>query len=212
MCGCIAIVVSGALICCVLPVMALGIIGGLLAIASGNEITDQSTERLAISDREDVNLFVTNTTGLVSIRGEDDVSEIVVEITRKGQGLSDNRSQELVDSIVVDVRHDGGDYFVEVSGSDGNIPGIDHASADLRITVPHRLNIDASNETGAITIRDVEIVDSLMIENNLGGIEFEGKIGPEGDHEIRNDIGGVDLKLGPGQQLLPGCRCRHWGH
>jgi hypothetical protein len=194
-CGCISCVVSCALACCILPVIVLAIFLGLVAVARGNTITDQRTETLAISDMDTINLVVSNTTGLISIRGEDDIDEIQVEITRKGQGLSGDRSQELLDSIVVDVRQDGDQYILEVSDSEGGFPEIDEATADLRITVPRRLNIDATNEEGGITIRGVEIADSLMLENDVGGIEFQGRIGPEGTHEIRSDVGGVSMDI-----------------
>lgn len=191
--GCAAVTALGVVMCCLFP---LGILAGgaaLAGIAESNEVTDTSTEVLAV-ESETVNLEVTNEVGGITIRGDDEADEIEVEIIKRANGLSEQRARDLLDEIEVNVSRDGDQYIITVDQPDGGAFMENH-SVDLRITVPDRLNMDVTGNVGTISVEDVEIINALTLSNDVGAIEFEGQIGPDGTHSITNDVGAIEIEL-----------------
>jgi hypothetical protein len=142
-----------------------------------------------------VNLQVVNEVGTISIRGEEDAQEIEVEIIRRASGFSKNRAQDLLNQITVDVHQEGNQYIVEVNDAEHDFAFFEHRSVELRITVPETLNVDVTSNVGTVSVRDVAIVDALNLTSEVGAIEFEGRIGPEGIHTITSNVGAVEIEV-----------------
>jgi hypothetical protein len=153
-----------------------------------------SIETLPFDPDRDVNLEVINNLGETKVRGGD-VDEIRVEITRRGSGFTESRARSYRDDVQVDVRRIGSDHYLVEVKNDFSGFQLGWGSADLTITVPRRLNLDMTANIGKIEVRDVEIIDALYLEGNLGLVDFEGKIGPEGVHEIKSNVGEVKLRV-----------------
>jgi hypothetical protein len=180
--------------CCSIPIMMM--MGA--AVVSANEVTETSTETLSVDDVEGtINLEVTNPVGATSIVGDSDADEIEVEIVRRANAFTKADARSIVENITVDVRRDGNDFIVEVEHADEHdgFMWFNSPSVDLRITVPQELNLTVENNVGGLTVRDVDIVDRMELTNNVGGIEFEGVIGPQGDYTITNNVGGISIEV-----------------
>lgn len=192
--ACASMVAVVVMCCCGVPTLVIGGGAFLAGVANANEVSRRDTETLDIGEGI-VNLEVTNRVGETRIRGEEDLDEIEIEIVRRATGLTDSRAQNAFAQMTVEVRRDEDRYIIEVADYDDSLGFLEHRSIDLLITVPTHLNMTVTNNVGAMSVRDVEIVDALELINEVGSIEFTGKIGPEGTHRIKNNVGSVEVRV-----------------
>jgi len=191
--ACGLLVLAVACLCCMLPAGVMGFGLAMGAAAESNRVTDSRTEILELSREGTVNLEVSNNVGTTSIRGAN-VDEIEVQIDLKATGITLSRAEETLQGFQVDVRRSGNRYIVEVENAAGG-GFLSNAEAKIRITVPRELNIDAQTNVGLLSVREVEIVDTLNLQNNVGGIEFEGTIANAGSYNMQSNVGGVEVQV-----------------
>lgn len=200
--GCFGVMVC---ICCALPMGGLVTVATLAAISERNAVVETDTQTLPLTSSDPITLVVDGNVGDVTIVGEAGVEEITVQITRKGKGLTKDQARAALDGIEVTVEQDGERSIVQVKGTEGsegfNI--LKSGEADLRITVPTRLNVEAETNVGNIEVRNIETVNILKLQVDVGSIDFDGVLGPDGKHEMTVNVGDIDLHLqaGSGFQL-----------
>jgi hypothetical protein len=199
-CGCIALIVAVSVFCCAIPAAVFGAGVAASVVKDRNTVREERTEYLEVSREGQVNLVVENVVGETRIRG-DEVDQIEVEIELKSSAFTKERAQEALDNIEVNVRREGTRYLVTVIDHNGDDHFLGDRSVELLITVPRELNITATNDVGALSVKDVEIINELQLTNSVGEIVFEGKIEAEGIYRITNDVGSVQVKLDSGSRL-----------
>lgn len=189
--GCVVLLI---VLCCVVPLIFGAVTLALINVAQDNEISSTEVQQIPITT-EQVTLVVDHNIGDTVVRGADDVEEIEVRITRKARALTEGRAEELLDSAEISLRQSDGRYVIDTTRDEGFFMWqiFQNVDIELTITVPRRLNVEIAADVGAVRIRDVEIVDRLDLENNVGSIEFDGVLGPEGRHNITNNVGDITV-------------------
>lgn len=200
--GCFGVIVC---MCCALPIGGVVMVGTLAAISERNAVVETETQTLPLTSGDTITLVVDGNVGDVTIVGEAGVEEITVQITRKGKGLTKDQARAALDEIEVALEQKDERYTVQVKGTEGSegFNFLKSGEADVRITVPTRLNIEAETNVGELKVRNIETVNMLKLQVDVGSIDFDGVLGPSGTHEMTVNVGDIDLHLqaGSGFQL-----------
>jgi hypothetical protein len=189
------IFVGCPMLCCLVGCVCVGLVTVFAGVSEHNRVTERSNEVLEVSDPDNVTLEVTNEVGQTRIRGTEDTNQIEVEIVKSATGFSRDDARATLNQLDVVVEKDGDRYLITVTDRDDSGNPFSDASVDLLITVPRSLNLIITSEVGEMSVRDVNIRDQLQLTSDVGKIEFEGTIGPEGEHRITSNVGEIDIEV-----------------
>lgn len=109
--------------------------------------------------------------GNISVQGNNS-SDVHVEITRRGSGMSDAEARADLENILVETQQDGNTIHITIRRSDmrsGN------SGASVEVRLPGNANLELASSNGSITVEDVQ--GSARMASSNGNLTVTGGSG-----------------------------------
>jgi hypothetical protein len=202
----VVLALAGLLLLCV----AAAVFGAVGFLVPGRTTTSEtiSTELVA---GVPASLYVRNEVGGVTIvPGPEGI--IQVDATKEVRTRSRGRSQELLNAVDVRIEQVGGTTQVVVDLPQTGLN--ENSNVELTIHVPHRTDLDVTNnvgeihiqevtgnirvrsDVGAVTLDGVDVTNKADVQAGTGDVEFEGRLPQaEGQVLLRSMVGSVEVRV-----------------
>lgn len=213
------IVLLLAACCCTVAVVGTGLVvgAGSQAIRSLDRfelgtVTATTTFSRSFDVDEPAELTVDLDFGsLAIIAAESDV--VQVDATATAFGLSDAEVQEVLNNLQLTATATGSSVEVVGKWKDSTLIRGRSPQIDVRITVPAQTDIeidmgagsveitgvegnaDITADVGQVTLRDLDIPETLTVESGVAEISFYGPLREGSEYRFTSDVGAIQLWL-----------------
>ncbi len=172
-----------------LTVLAAALLGAIPAGATTREELLDETYSFQPGDT----LALSNTNGSVTI-GTWDRSEIRVEAVKKVRHRDEDRAQEVMDQLLIEIEQSAGRIDIETrypKFGDSWLSGWNvSANVEYTITVPQQADLDVSTVNGKVAV--VGVRGRLDVRTTNGGIRIDDA---GGTVQAKTTNGGIDAEL-----------------
>ena len=142
-----------------------------------------------------------------------DGSTVQVDASIKAFGVSDTDAQQMLDNLQLTATQTSSRVEVVGRWEDPNPLRGRSPQIDLRISVPRRTDIevdlgagrvdvsgiegnaDIKANVGQVTLRDLDIPETLVVESNVAEVDYTGALNEGSSYRFTSDVGAIQLRL-----------------